>query len=120
MNKIVLFIFFLTIVILLESLAQYFISKSISNYNISFIIISIFLYGLIALFYTLSLKNYNNIGIANGIWNITSTLVISLVVGYFFLNEKFTILQIIGFIVITIGGILIIPFNNKNINIKKK
>lgn len=120
MNKIVLFIFFLTIVILLELLAQYFMSKSISNSNIGLVIISILLYGLIALFYTFSLKCYNNIGVANGIWNVMSTLAISLVVGYFFLNEKFTILQIIGFIVITIGGILIIPFNNKNINIKKK
>lgn len=117
MNKIILFIIFLVIVILLEFLAQYFISKSISNSNISFIVISILLYGLIALFYTLSLKNYNNVGIANGIWNVISTLGVSLIIGYFFLNEKFTILQIIGFILIAIGGILIIPFNNKNISV---
>ncbi len=117
MNKIVLFVVFLTIVILLEWLAQYFISKSITNSKISLVIISIILYGLIALFYTLSLKFYNNVGIANAIWNLMSTLGISLIVGYFFLNEKFTILQIIGFIVMAIGGILIVPFNNKNVNV---
>lgn len=117
MNKIILFIIFLTIVILLEWFAQYFISKSITNSKISLLILSIILYGLIALFYTFSLKFYNNIAIANGIWNVMSTLGISLIVGYFFLNEKFTILQIIGFILMTISGILIIPFNNKNVNV---
>tara|TARA_B100001093_G_C26810807_1_gene1007496 strand:- start:1002 stop:1355 length:354 start_codon:yes stop_codon:yes gene_type:complete len=117
MNKIIIFVIFLIIVILLEWLAQYCLNKSVNNFKWNLFILSIILYGLVAIFYYFCLKNYNNIGVANGIWNVASTLGISFIVGYFLLNEKFTLLQIIGFIVMTIGGILIIPYGNNDLNI---
>jgi len=109
-----IFIIFLTLTILLEWVAQYLISKTVKDLNYFFLFSSIILYGLIGLCYYYCLKNYNNVGVVNGIWNVVSTLGVSFIVGYLILKDTFTTLQIIGFIVMAIGGILLIPFKSFN------
>lgn len=104
----VIFYGLLILIIFLEFIAQYFLSKSIIDSSNIFLIIGLFSYMLIAYLYYLLLQKSNRISTANALWNIFSTVGIALV-GYLFLSEKFTTKEVIGFIVIFIGSILIIP-----------
>ena len=104
----IFFYVFLTTIIVLEFIAQYFLSKSIIDSNNIYLLIGMFSYMLIAYLYYLLLLKLNKIGIANALWNVFSNIGIALI-GYLFLSEKFTIKEVIGFIIIFIGSILLIP-----------
>ena len=98
----------LTIIIVLEFIAQYLLSKSIIDSSNIYLFIGMFSYMLIAYLYYLLLLKSNKISTANALWNIFSTIGIALV-GYLFLSEKFTLKELIAFIIIFIGSILLIP-----------
>ena len=102
------FYILLTIIIVLEFIAQYLLSKSIIDSNNIYLFIGMFSYMLIAYLYYLLLLKSNKISTANALWNIFSTIGIALV-GYLFLSEKFTLKELIAFIIIFIGSILLIP-----------
>ena len=109
-KKIIIFVILLILVIIIEFFGQYYLSKAAKNNDIGLMFVGIILFAFMGLFYYFCLSNYDNVGIVNGLWSVASVLGVSFIVGYFFMNEKFTILQIIGIIVMAIGGLLIIPY----------
>ena len=79
---------------------------SINNKDITSILLPTILFaiGTVFLFYTISQKV--NLGIMNTI-RTSSQVIITLVLGYLYFNEKITIKQLIG-IVFVLGGIVLV------------
>ena len=93
-----------------DTFGQYLLTNIVNNFNLSYLILSMISSSFIALLYYYCLKNYNNIGIINGIINVISIIITSFFISYLIMKDKYTLLQIIGLILVSVGGILLIPF----------
>ena len=105
--------------ITLESLAQWFLKKSITvipanvnpvninpvNLN-NYAIFGIILYSIVGYIYRLLLLNGVKLSIANIIWNAGTTITI-LLIGNLYFGEKLTPYQLFGCILIIIGSLFI-------------
>jgi len=99
-------ILWLSIIILCEALALYYIKAySIDNKTTHLLIFSIVLYAMIPYFLYRILKNQEEISVINVIWNVASTLY-GLFIGIILFNEHISLYQKVGIILGTIGTCL--------------
>ncbi len=111
-EKYILILYWLTILVIFENTALYFIKKeSIENKN-KYIIYSCLIYGLIIPFLLLKTLKYEGIGLVNFFWNIFSTIS-GFLIGIYLFGEKITNKQMIG-IIVSITGLYLILMNDEN------
>jgi len=97
-------------IVLSESIAQSCIKKSKSNGCFYYFLLGIISYGIVCgLLY--KSYDYRSIGIVNALWSAVSVLSIALI-GYYFHHDKFKIHDILGIILIVIGGFLVCGYGH--------
>ena len=101
-EKYIFILYWLTILIIFENTALYFLKKESINHNGKYIKYSCILYGLFIPFILLKILNYEGIAIINFFWNIFSTLS-GFLLGIYLFNEQINKIEIIGVIISLFG-----------------
>jgi len=101
-------VFLLILIILSEASAQFFLQKHANSpTHIQNLLFGMTLYTLIGyLYFKLLRLGKQGLTLANTLWNIGSTILIS-VVGYFFFKQVLNKTQVLGIILILIGTFLL-------------
>lgn len=111
-DKYIFILYWITVLILFENTALYFIKKESIKHKSNYIKYACLIYGLIIPFILLKLLNYEGIGLVNFFWNIFSTIS-GILIGIYLFNERINNKQIIG-IIISLTGLYLILLDNEN------
>ena len=111
-DKYIFILYWITILILFENTALYFIKKESLKHKSNYIKYACLIYGLIIPFILLKLLKYEGIGLVNFFWNILSTIS-GILIGIYLFNEKINNKQIIG-IIISLTGLYLILLDSEN------
>lgn len=99
--------FILITLIISESSAQTLLQTAKNkNGEKLYLILGVLFYSLVGFVYYFFLKLSNNLGLANIIWNTSTSIIISLISILYF-KQKLKLKQILGAIIIVLGGLLI-------------
>lgn len=106
MNRTIIFL--LLLIILSEASAQFFLQKHANSPTQSQnLIFGMTLYALIGyLYFRLLSSGKQSLTLANTLWNVGSTILISLV-GYFFFKQILNRTQLFGIVLVLVGTILL-------------
>lgn len=103
------------ILILLEAVAESFLTKGSKEINNKKILIWVFLgsflYILVAILFYVALRIQGDLTVLNTVWQGANIIIIS-IFGYFFFKEKLSKLQMFG-IILTIIGIVLVDIKPK-------
>ena len=96
--------FFLILMTLIftETVALYFIEKTVKTKTTAYFFLGIFIYVFVPILYYFLLKNGYKVGLANVLFNAGTNITV-LLVGYLFYEQKITSLQAIGILVSLLG-----------------
>jgi multidrug transporter EmrE-like cation transporter len=100
-------LFYLFCIVLLESIAWYYLKKYTVSNEVSDLLLGTVSYSLIAfLIAKILYLGSVNLGVANAYWNVLSTICIALI-GVFFYNETYSLSACMG-MVLALGGIYLL------------
>lgn len=89
-------------IILVESLAQWFLQKRITTKNDIYLVGGVILYGLVGIIYYRLLKHGKKMAVANTLWNAGTEISVA-IMGYIFFKQGLRKEQIFGIILILIA-----------------
>ena len=107
------------LLIFIEASAQTLLEKASSitlnkkNNKHLFLIIGMLFYALVGYIYYIALSSHLSLAIVNIIWQ-TATIIVITLISIFYFNQKLSIKEIIGIIILIIGSLFFVPDKKKN------
>lgn len=96
----------IALIIIFETLAQYFLQRSVKHKNDITLIVGMIVYAIVGFIYYKILKDKTKLAIANSLWNAGTALSIT-ILGYLIFDQKITLKQGIGIFMVTTGALLL-------------